>query len=293
MKRAAIHDFVRRWWAFTLLCIASFVRFALLDSGPQLTPTPVSLAAASSALCVTCVIFLLARRRAVPHKSSVAKPMIAGVLLICGPEIALLLRADDLAGSDLFLAGSLVPVVVAIAAAARSRSGGLSGPTLWAGIAASAALLLLFPEPRIHFLDQAAVLILLPVLTGTGAVLLSEAASEANEWWGSCSLAGVSLVFLLFVALHQPSDPFSWFAFTLDLVVTSCTLLSVSHIGEVRYSSYFVLLPLLLSLYGLALLRPALSMRSVLGLLMLLMSAVVLLRAKGGETRQTSFRLLE
>ncbi len=284
--------FLTKWWPFALLCFASFARFLVADNFPVVLPTATSLAVASGSIALCCAVFLGVNRIALPQKMvEGAWVAFAGALLLCGSACPLILHAADIVESDILLAGTLVPVVAAIAFAARGDAP-LSAKALWPGVAASAALLLLFPEPRVHSLSGALTLVLLPTATGTGAVFASEERENKERWGVAFASLGACVVFAFAALLrHSGGSTFPWQACGFDLVIFSTTLVSVRRLGGRKYAAYFVFLPLSVFLYGLLLFRPRIDLRMGLGVAILLGSVVALLRTKD-EVSDESFRLL-
>ena len=172
ISSARLANFITQWWPFVLLCAVWSVRLIFAEEVPSFMPKISSLGTAAAAACVVCTLLGAIRHETIPPKSTVGHSALLGAFIFCGAQIALLLRPQDVGGSDLLLAASLIPVVIAVTSASTTEAG-LSTVLLLAGIAAATSLLLLFPEPRIHTLAGASVLVLLPVMTGVGAALLS------------------------------------------------------------------------------------------------------------------------
>ena len=251
-----------------------------------------SLGTAAAAACVVCTLLGAIRHETIPPKSTVGHSALLGAFIFCGAQIALLLRPHDVGGSDLLLAASLIPVVIAVTLAATTEAG-LSTVVLLAGIAAATSLLLLFPEPRIHTLAGASVLVLLPVMTGVGAALLHTDISQSPLWSSASACAGTTLTLAVshLLRAHRPL-PISWQAVGLDVVTLLCTLLALRRLGAVKYSACFALVPIILLLYGFVVMRPGFTVRNVSGLLLLAASSVVLLRYRGEARGDSTFRLL-
>jgi hypothetical protein len=122
-------------------------------------------------------------------------------------------------------------------------------------------------------------LVLAPVLTGCGAALLCSGRAE-TPWKIPTALAGASVVFALSwgVAWHAGDASLS------SLLATACdgflallSLLVLVRLGAVRWSAQFALLPLLVLVQGIWILRPPLTLRWVVGLLLIAAASLYLL----------------
>ena len=203
------------------------------------------------------------------------------------------------------MALSLAPVVVALALAVRRReSGGVSGMELAPGLLALVGLLLILPVPSLNNPVVDAVLLAVPVLTGLGAVLVAAGLAELSErrdWarTAAAALAGAALGYLCLGVLargHGEGVVSGWSrptlaATALDFAVLLLTLLVLRSLGARRYAAVFAAVPLLLLLEGAGLERVLPSWQQGGGLVLLLASAVLLLRGSPETGTQNDMRL--
>ena len=127
--------------------------------------------------------------------------LLAGSLLLCGPQAGLLLGAHSLDAGGLTMALALTPVVITVAAAALGTGAG-DGITgrLWPGLAAVSGLLLVLAEPSLTNIRSDVALAMAPVLTGVGAALFGDWQDEKgapSRWNATPALAGGTVVFAL------------------------------------------------------------------------------------------------
>ncbi len=162
---------------------------------------------------------------------------------------------------------------------------------LWPGLAGLAGLLLLLPQPSLGDWRYDLSLLCLPLVTGLGASYVtarqghqvSEQVFPSPEpLWLAVTLGSAALVFagLAWGAQHSGGNEiFSVSAATLDGLMALLTLLVLRRLGAVRWSSQYLLIPLLTLLEGALLLRPVLDWRSWMAFALLAASSGYLLVA--------------
>jgi len=216
--------------------------------------------------------------------------MLSGAMIFGGPAIALLIGGRGLDAGSLTIALALTPVVVAIAAAAlhAGLSGDIAG-RLWPGLAAVAGLLLVLVQPNLSDPRTDIALTLAPILTGLGAALFCTDSSdaEASPYRIALALAGATALFAAALAFEHftatTSTTLSLLAVACDGLLALLAALALLRLGATRWASQFTWLPLLIVLEGLILIRPPLTARWLIGLVLLAAASVYLLLPQPGE----------
>ena len=262
-----------RWWPMILLLLAGASRWMLSGARPEAESSVGSQAAG----CVWAALVCLALVRPRPANLRVSgcwRAALGGALMLCGPATGELLRATQIEPSAWMIALALTPVVVALAGRVDSAIG-----RIWPGLAAVAGLMLVLAQPSLADVRSDVALCLMPVLTGCGAALLSSEGAESS-WRVPAALAGAALVFGLGwgIAWHVGDVELpSLLATACDGVLALLSLLVLVRLGAVRWSAQFALLPLLVLVQGIWILRPPLTLRWGVGLLLLVVASLFLL----------------
>jgi drug/metabolite transporter (DMT)-like permease len=259
--------------------VAGATRWVVASAHPEAEPTLTSetLGCAWAALAS----FALTYRRGAPATSpKPARTMLSGAMIFGGPAIALLLGGRVLDAGSLTIALALTPVVVAIAVAALCPgfSDDIAG-RLWPGLAAVAGLLLVLAQPNLSDPRTDLALILAPVLTGFGAALFTIPPSDVEPSQRSIPLAlsGATALFAITLLIAHPHLSVSLLAVACDGVLALLAALALVRLGATLWSSQFTWLPLLIVLEGLILIRPPLTARWVVGLVLLAASSIYML----------------
>jgi hypothetical protein len=206
--------------------------------------------------------------------------MVAGALMLGGPLTVLMVRAPLVDASGVTMSLALTPVVLAVASAALSRgeSEDVVG-RLWPGLAAVAGLLLVMVTPALSDVRSDAVLAAAPLLTGIGGALFC-AEAGGRAWKMRMALTGAALVFAGLAAVWwgiAGRPGVSMMAVAWDGVLALLGVAVLAQLGATRWGAQFVLLPLLVLLEGIVLVRPAMTVRWVCGLVLLAVASVYLL----------------
>jgi hypothetical protein len=255
----------QRWWPFVALVVAAACRWLLVAARPEAESTAGSL----SLGCVWAAMLVLVMGHAPLGALKDWRGMLSGAMMLGGPALGLLAGGMD-AGS-LTIALALTPVVVAVAAAALGDSSeGMAG-RLWPGLAAVAGLLLVLTQPSVSNVRNDVLLLAAPVLTGVGAALFC---SERGRSVAS-ALVGAAVVFVLVWWVMR--GPVSVVAVACDGLLALLGVLTASRLVATRWSAQFALVPLLIVLEGLALVRPGLQVRWVIGLVLVAVGSMYLL----------------
>lgn len=290
-RTAASWQAIARWWPFAALCLLESSRWLLSDRWPE---AGTSLASASAGCGAAALALYLGRWLPWGRAADGDFPeprggvsVLGGVLLFGGPLLGLVLLPHGLESAAQMVSMALTPVVAGVACAALGEEMESVAGMIWPGLAALAGFLLVLPEPS--FLDPTAdaVMLLGPVMTGVGAALLGHQSSaeetQPSGRPGSGAVLALSAAALLLGAATIARGGVAGFRSTMstgaalmDGVAAAWTLLSVRRLGAMRYTSIFVLAPLIVLVEGLVLLRPPLTPRTEFGLLLLLLSGIVL-----------------
>lgn len=286
-------SFWKRWWPFVLLCVAASTRWMFVEAWPQTASTAGSEAVACCVAGVLSLGLVTSRRRPPPTLRGLLYAGLAGAMFLCGQALALFVVDGAPRATDMTIALGLVPVVVAVTLAARTQGAGISAAALWPDLVAVAGLLQLLPQPDLLGPRNDALLLLAPLLTGAGCVLLPQA-PMATRWKTGAALAGAGTVFAAgagWMAFVQHSSlRVSVSAVALDLLAAWLTIVALGRIRPQQYSAIYALAPLMVMLQGLVIYRPQLTWRSALGIVLLLVGSVALLmlRRNGPEEEVTS-----
>lgn len=289
---------VRRWWPFAGLLLAGMARWLVADAHPEAGTTLVSLALGSG--WAALLLWLVPQRRVpvVPQPPrQQATLLVAGAMLLCGPQLALLAHAVTIDPGGLTMALALTPVVLVVAGSVwREESQSEVAGQLWPGLAAVGGLLLLLVQPALDDPRNDAVYLLSPILTGVGAAWCTarrrqrEAALsqpggvslvvQREHGYSVGVLLGAACVFAA-GALLQRATGSGWAASLLavawDGVTVLLSVLALERLSAERWTAQFVLLPLLILIEGLVMVHPLLTARWVAGLALLTVAVVYLL----------------
>jgi len=267
-----------------LLLLMGASRWVLAGARPEAESTVGSQAAGCAWAALACAALSLRPRTAakVGVRGIWVGVLLAGLgggLMLCGPAAWELLRVSGMEPSALMMALALTPVVVALAGRMEPVAG-----RIWPGLAAVAGLMLVLAQPSLADLRSDVALFLAPVLTGCGAVMLCSRSTQTGcaqtAWRAASALAGGALVFALCWSMAWRAGvetlP-SLSATACDGVLALLSLLVLVRLGALRWSAQFALLPLLVLLQGIWILRPPLTLRWVVGLLLIAAASIYLL----------------
>ena len=211
-------------------------------------------------------------------------------MLLGGPAIGLLIGARTLNAGALTIALALTPVTVAIGAAAfgAGTSQAVAG-RVWPGLAAVTGLLLILVQPNLGNTANDIALFLAPTLTGLGAALFCSRglangdgpSSTANALIGAAALFAFATFTTSFASGHLPA--LSLLAIAYDGILALLSVLALSRLGATRWSSQFTWMPLLILIEGILMVRPPVTARWVIGLLLLALASVYLLLPQEDE----------
>ncbi|SEF61373.1 hypothetical protein SAMN05421819_0584 [Bryocella elongata] len=299
---ASEHDeerggWVARWWPFVALCLVGASRWLLDDRWPDAGSTLVS----RSAGCGTAALLTLAaaawshrRGKSVGPEESVWRNAFGGLLMLGGPAVALILLPRDIDSGALMIALSITPVAAGVASVALGDAGETLAGYLWPGLAAMAGMLLILPQPSLADPTADLAMVLAPVMTGVGAALLAHEsrrtdASGQGSGAGSGAVASLSAAALVFGAaalarygFAEVRVSFTVPAAVLDGLVAWLAVATVRRLGAMRFSANSSLVPFVVLLEGLVLMRPTLTKRLEIGLILLLIAGTTLL-VRGGD----------
>ncbi len=220
------------------------------------------------------------------------RQVLAGCVVLTAPSLATLVAGRALGSNNGTFALTLTSVVVAVGGPVVSSQAewDVVG-RLWPGLAGSAGLLLLVPQPSFASWRPWLGLSALPLLTGVGAVIFqavrpavedpdqrvssAKASAKAREAALSCFLAALVLFTLhQFLLRARVQVEGLAGAAVLDGATLYLSLLVLSRAGAVGWSAQFLVVPLLVVVEGVVLLHPVLDARSWLGMGLLLVSGV-------------------
>ena len=168
------------------------------------------------------------------------------------------------------------------------------------GLAGSAGLLLLLPEPMFGSWRFALALGAMPLLAGTGAALVdrqdqgpSPSAVDKPRtfpWQASALLMAAAILATFGLQMHQERElpAFSMQAATLDGLLAWVTLVVLQRLGAIRWTAQFLLVPVVTLIEGVVLLHPILDLRSWSGFALLAAGGVYLLIVGGQGSGTTS-----
>jgi drug/metabolite transporter (DMT)-like permease len=278
------------WWPFTLLVLAGATRWMLIGLRPEAESTLPSEALG----CAWAALVSLMLLRRGPARVSLRRSwrgLLAGSLLLGGPQIGLLLQAHGLDAGGLTIALALTPVVITVAAAALGTGAG-DGITgrLWPGLAAVSGLLLVLVEPNLSNARSDVAFALAPVLTGTGAALLGDwqagdgqaRKGSPSRWNATTALTGATVVFgvaclVLSFAGTRGALRVSVVAIACDGILALLSVHALLGLGATRWAAQFALLPLLILLESVTLMRLAVTARWLVGGALLVFASLSLL----------------
>jgi drug/metabolite transporter (DMT)-like permease len=271
-----------------LLLAAGATRWLLSAARPEAEPTLASGALGCAWAALVAFALLVQRGAAQPGHRLSLRPLLSGAMIFGGPAIALLIGGRVLDAGSMTIALALTPVVVAIAVAALEthRAADISGELagrLWPGLAAVAGLLLVLAQPNLSDPRTDLALLLAPLLTGLGAALFCAVRDGRDRptfysplaLTGAAALFGLGLLITRFVAPAHITV--SLLAVACDGLLALLAILALHRLGPSRWSSQFTWLPLLILLEGLILVRPALTTRWVVGLVLLAAASIYVL----------------
>lgn len=258
-------------------------RWLVADVHPEAAPSLAS-AALGCGWAALLAFTLLGRSAPPASKANALRSLLAGALFLGGPAIGLVINARALNAAALTMALALTPVAVAIGAAAISvgRSQAVAG-RIWPGLAAVTGLLLILVQPDLGNTTTDIALFLAPTLTGLGAALYDSAdhPPAANALIGGSALFAFATLATSLMGGHRPS--FSLLAIVYEGILALLSVLALSRLGAMRWSSQFTWLPLLVLIEGIILVRPPATTRAVVGLLLLALASVYLLVPQDDE----------
>lgn len=211
----------------------------------------------------------------------------AGAAALAGPALGATIAGRHISASTGTLALALTPVAAAVGTSAGDSEKEIAG-LLWPGLAGLAGLLLLLPEPNVSHWRTDLALLAIPLLGGASAVLasLSGFGGEAASPLGGLPRVRLAQTLLLacgvFLVLHTVQGggwgtPVSALAIGTDGLSSLLSLAVLLRLGAMGWSAQFLLIPLVTILEGVVLLRPEMTMRSWMGLGLLLLGGVYLL----------------
>jgi drug/metabolite transporter (DMT)-like permease len=267
---------VHRWWPFVLLVLAAASRWMLAAVRPEAESTLVTKAFGCAWAALLALLLLRGNR----NDWKDWRGFLAGAMLLGGPAIALLVGDRVLDSESLSLALALTPVAIAVASAALGTSSdGITG-RIWPGLAAVGGLLLILPQPSLGDIRVDLLLFFAPVLTGVGAALFYADRAEtprkiAAALIGATALFTLALTTKSVIAGTKPHA--SLLAVSCDGILTLLMVLALSRLGATRWSAQFALVPLLILIEGMVLVRPGITTRWVVGLVLVALASVYLL----------------
>ena len=274
-------------WPLALLCGGAASRWMFSEARPESATSLGSLAVAAALAGTIAAGTAIRRRIPLPDGRAALRPAAAGVLLLGGPQAALLPGVRGIEPAGLLMALALTPVCAAVAWAALGEDathGGTAGVTgrLWPGIAALAGLLLILPAPSLRGIDRDCVLIAVPVLTGLGAAWFCAGDPSDRAWTAACALLGGAVLFVTECGVEamtagRGAVNLSPFALALDTPLLLLSMLALVRSGVTRWSAQFTAVPLVVLLEGVFLMHEDLTGRSLAGLLLLAVASVALL----------------
>lgn len=277
----------RTWWPFVVLCLLGGSRWILSESLPG---TITTFASASLGCGSAAALYMLLRRPwklAPPRRAQLTRPALGGALMISGP-LLVLLRPGSIPAGGHTMALALTPVVIAVIESATRHNNDTLAGRLWPGLAAIAGLLLLLAEPRLSNPIEDILLVLTPLATGGGAVLLFSSAPSA--WRTPAALLGACAALALGASVNLAMHTGGFYnmagiAAAFDALQALISIVALSRLSTTRWSAQFALVPLVVLLEGLVLMPGSLPGRMVIGLLLLAVAAIALLIPPAEESR--------
>ncbi len=213
---------------------------------------------------------------------------VGGSVAVVGPALAVAIFRRNVNASNATLALALTPCVIAVATSALMGEAHEDVTArLWPGLAGTAGLLLLLPQPVVRDWQFGLALAAMPLLAGLGATLyfVSRTSEQAGHFSSvviyrpaiSLAFAGFAYGALALRGLGQGAVPFSWGVAGADGLLALLTVMTLERLGPTRWAAQFLLAPLLTLVEGVAFLRPLLDLRSWLAFGLLTISATYLL----------------
>lgn len=268
--------FLAQVWPMGLLCLIVASRWLLDDAMPQLRDSLLSQSVGYSLSGILLLIPSLIRRSETaerPSESWSGRVCISFVFV--GPVIASIVAGRNLGANGTTLALAMTPVALALSTTiSNEKNDGNLTARMAPGFAGLAGLLLLLPRPEYSNWRSWAALSLMPIAGAIGAGSWFVRGGPRERLWDSRS-AGIGLLlaglFCYGCRFIQPRPPrFSLSTYFPDIVIDGVTaILSVSilsRLGPLRWSSQFLLVPLVSFAEGMLFVRPFFDFRLVLGL---------------------------
>jgi drug/metabolite transporter (DMT)-like permease len=281
------------WWPFLLLCVLGAVRWLAAAQWP-VTATTLS---SSSAGCGVAALITFAMgwrlqrvsrtRSGASH--SLVRNAVGGALLIGGPAIGMVLLPHGLDATSLMTALALTPVVIGVACVAVGEECESLAGNLWPGLVVLSGILLVVPQPSLA--DPAAdiAMMLAPIMTGVGTVMLSQGREQQPSLTAARAVTALSAAALflgVFAVVRFGAagarESFAPVSALLDGATAWLAVKSVQRLGAVRSAAQFALVPLAVLLEGLVLMRPSVTLRTGVGLALMLLAGIVL-AVRGGK----------
>jgi drug/metabolite transporter (DMT)-like permease len=283
--RCAAKAGARRWAAFSVLVLLGAARwiFAPNTAGPAQ-----ALEAEVAGLAAACAMWFaiehIRRRRRfqeVVAPGDTWRCALAGALVFGGAALAML-GLQRMSAVGFTIALSLTPVVVGVAGSTfKSDLSSHVAQRIWPGLAAMAALLMLFSTPSLQDAWTDIAYVLAPVLTGAGAALFcSGRAGHAQR--AAPALGGAVAVLTLFLVTSflrgYALERLSLASAAINAVLAALALASLEQLGAQRWSAQFVLIPLLVVVQGMVLSHSVMGIRGLSAIGLLSIAASSLLR---------------
>ncbi len=284
-------------WPLALLCLVSGSRWVLDSTVPEARSTLASAAWGYGGAALTVLLWTLLRgvlfQRATirPLKLSNWPVVGLGALVLAGPAVSVEIAGRHIGGNTGTVAMALTPVVAAVGVSAYAATGEVAG-LLWPGLAGVAGLLLLLPFPDLSFWRTDLALASMPLIAGVGASAAGHRLSDIDDVslqnghstaWFAPALAVASAVFCcLSLSAMRGGERLS-VSFTgaaADGLTSWLTLMVLARLGAMRWSAQFLLAPSVTILEGIFVVRPALTMRSWMGIALLVLGGGYLLASR-------------
>lgn len=279
---------LRNSWALWMLFLLAGSRW-LLDGA---LPSAHSTALSAGVGCVTAAVLVLGWRRVrreqkqpdnriavSPDSRTDWKSPVAAAVLLTVPALSGAVSDRHLNANTATMALALSPVVVAVAVTAYTAGTELAG-MLWPGLAGLAGLLLLLPVPDLLSWRADVALAAMPLVSGITACYLcfrgggpqgaTRQTMSPRGHWMERGLLLAGLIYGVLLLLEPKNLAFSWGASAVDGLISLLTLASLRRVGAVRWSAQFLLIPFVAILEGVILLRPVVTTRSWVGMILLL-----------------------
>lgn len=271
----------RRWWALAALCLLGAFRWRLADLWPESASTALSGSLGCATACLVSCTYAGLHRVSWLRLRAFLAAFCAGALMLGGPALVLLIGRHSIDESAFTMALALIPVVVAVVRPLfrETHAPELAG-RLWPGIAAVAGLLLVLPQPSFESGVADVTLIAAPVLSGVGAAWL-RSSRGASAWKVVSALCGATFLFLVAAIaageLRSVNVQGIVLAAVFDGLAAWLSVLALLRVGATRWSSQFVLIPLLIVVESVLMVWPGRDMRMWTGVVLLALSSFFLL----------------